>query len=97
MHIPEWWQMPDFLFVPSMLVWTAWGIYALWKFALWLTPTRRNERVLAKIESQYKIRKARQDVEINLMKMKAQAKLDIEEDKQRSDRLHKLMSRSYRY
>ena len=65
-YIPEWWLMPDFLFVPSMFLWTGYGMYMLWKFISWSTPTKRNERAMRRIDAEFKIKEKRQELELEL-------------------------------
>ena len=65
-HTPEWWIMPDFLFLPCMFIWACWGMYALWKFILWSTPTKRNERTMRRIDAEFKIKEKRQELELEL-------------------------------
>jgi len=66
MYIPEWWIMPDFLFLPSMVLWACWVLYGLRKVILWLTPARRHERAIKRVEDEFKIKERRQKLELEL-------------------------------
>ena len=65
-HTPDWWIMPDFLFLPCMFIWACWGMYALWKFVAWLAPARRHERAIKRVETEFKIKERRQKLELEL-------------------------------
>lgn len=66
MQVPSWWLMPDSLFLPCMFIWAGWGMYALWKLVSWLTPARRHERAIKRVEAEFKIKERRQKLELEL-------------------------------
>ena len=66
MQVPEWWLMPDFLFLPVMFLNAGYGVYVLWKFILWSAPARRHERAIKRVEAEFKIKEKRQELELEL-------------------------------
>ena len=66
MYVPEWWMMPDILFFPVMFLNAGYGVYVLRKAALWLMPSQRHERKIKRIEAEFKIKKRRQELELEL-------------------------------
>jgi len=76
MYVPEWWLMPDVLFLPSVFVWVGCGLYVTWKVISWLTPARRHERTIKRIEAEFKIKERRQKLELELAWNKDRYKRD---------------------
>tara|TARA_R110002020_G_scaffold349128_1_gene562773 strand:+ start:226 stop:501 length:276 start_codon:yes stop_codon:yes gene_type:complete len=67
MYAPEWWALPDFIFSFTVVFWAGWGMYAVWNLLLWLTPERRRERAMGRINAEYAIRRKRQELEFELL------------------------------
>ena len=92
---PAWWIFSDWLFLLTLISCVGWALYLAKGFIESLSPKRRAKCRFDAIENDFKLKKRRQEFEIELMRQRENASLAVEEDKKRSNRLQKALDGSW--
>ena len=87
------WSVQEIAVVLALIVLIPAVACFLYKIIFLVTLSSREKMAMTKIESDFRINEARQKRENELLQMKAKVKLGIAQDKMRSVRLDRIMSR----